>query len=173
MECLTKGPESYRGILSFSVLGNKCDYWKDYFSDDDYLNFGFGGTVHNARNYCRGFPRPYNNSEISNNDDRPWCYVNGVVESCGVNTCLALPLRIYFQVDTCIPPWNTDGTDYQGYLDFVMTNRGNRLSCDPWYSQGDFSMSGACPMAWVQLFPSRNSSHNYCRNPDRRYELAP
>ncbi|XP_072512606.1 plasminogen [Salminus brasiliensis] len=145
-ECMHCSGESYRGKISTTESGLKCQHW----DSQKPHNHGYIPSV---------FPEKYLEENYCRNPDgepKPWCFTESPAkrwEFCPVPRCTSPPPTIVPQL-TCI---TGDGSTYRGTV--AVTESGK--TCQTWASQFPHKHSRT-----PDNYPCKGLEQNFCRNPD-------
>ncbi|XP_041946799.1 LOW QUALITY PROTEIN: hepatocyte growth factor-like protein [Alosa alosa] len=136
-KCIVGKGEDYRGKVSVTKNGHKCQQWWSKFPHDH----RWTPTATNGLelNYCRN---------PDGDPIGPWCYTTHQehrYESCNIPHC---------KNEVCI---TCNGEDYRGQVDHTKTGR----ECQRWDQQHPHQH-----IYQPEKYPEKSLDDNYCRNPD-------
>ncbi|XP_046877719.1 plasminogen [Hypomesus transpacificus] len=158
-ECYEGNGSTYRGMMSETVSGKKCQSWSSM-------------VPHNHKKTPRDFPNGDLRRNLCRNPDEdraPWCYTTDPSvrwEYCGVERCSAKPVRPTAETPNAPPTEEFpetdckvgDGATYRGSIS--MTQLG--VTCQGWSSQSPHQHASFTPVT----HPTKGLDSNSCRNPD-------
>ncbi|XP_063071523.1 hepatocyte growth factor-like protein [Engraulis encrasicolus] len=136
-KCIVGKGEDYRGKVSVTKNGHKCQQWWSKFPHDH----RWTPTATNGLelNYCRN---------PDGDPIGPWCYTTHAehrYESCNIPHC---------KDEVCI---TCNGEDYRGQVDHTVSGR----ECQRWDQQHPHQH-----IYQPEKYPEKSLDDNYCRNPD-------
>nr|XP_055041449.1 plasminogen [Misgurnus anguillicaudatus] len=166
-ECYEGDGSSYRGVMSETISGKKCQFWASM-------------EPHKHSKTPQDFPKADLRRNLCRNpdgDSAPWCYTTDPSvrwEYCNIERCNSKPSTPVLEstvkpslvaVPPVVPPSSSEpdckigsGADYRGPTSITATG----VTCQAWSSMTPHQHSSFTP----ESHPDKGLESNQCRNPD-------